>query len=79
VIKTRGTSGKHIGKPPYRYRHDPQDKDHWIPDEDAAPEKQSTKRIQKVRIIFNFMDEFDMPEISEPVIMETTYGHRKTA
>ena len=37
VMKTRGTSGKHLGKPPYGYRSDPQDKDHWILDEDAAP------------------------------------------
>ena len=25
------------GKPPYGYRTDPTDKDHWIIDEDAAP------------------------------------------
>lgn len=37
VMKARGTSGKHMGKPPYGYRSDPQDKDHWILDEDAAP------------------------------------------
>ena len=37
VMKTRGTSGKHLGKPPYGYQSDPQDKDHWILDEDAAP------------------------------------------
>ena len=37
VLKARGTSGKHMGKPPYGYRSDPQDKDHWILDEDAAP------------------------------------------
>ena len=37
VMKTRGTSGKHLGKPPYGYQPDPQDKDHWILDEDAAP------------------------------------------
>ena len=36
-MKARGTSGKHMGKPPYGYRSDPQDKDHWILDEDAAP------------------------------------------
>ncbi len=44
-----------------------------------APEKQGTKRIQKVRIIFNFLDELDMPGIGEPVVTETTYGRRKTA
>ncbi len=37
VMKARGTSGKHMGKPPYGYRSDPQDKDRWILDEDAAP------------------------------------------
>ena len=44
-----------------------------------APEKQGSRRIQKVRIIFNFLDELDMPEIGEPVVTETTYGRRKTA
>ena len=37
VMKTKGTNGKHLGGPPYGYRSDPQDKDHWILDEDAAP------------------------------------------
>ena len=37
VMKAKGTSGKHLGGPPYGYRADPQDKDHWILDEDAAP------------------------------------------
>ena len=37
VMKSKGTSGKHLGKPPYGYRADPQDKDHWILDEEAAP------------------------------------------
>lgn len=36
-LRQRGTSGKHMGKPPYGYRCDPADKDHWILDEDAAP------------------------------------------
>ena len=31
-----------------------------------APEKSGTRRTQKVRIIFNFLDELDMPEIGEP-------------
>lgn len=44
-----------------------------------APEKQGSRRIQKIRIIFNFLDELDMPEIGEPVVTETTYGRRKTA
>ena len=44
-----------------------------------APEKQGTKRIQKIRIIFNFLDELNIPEIGESVITKTTYGRRKTA
>ena len=36
-LRQRGTSGKHMGKPPYGYRCDPEDKDHWILDEAAAP------------------------------------------
>ena len=36
VFRQKGTSGKHLGKPPYGYRTDPADKDHWIIDEDAA-------------------------------------------
>jgi hypothetical protein len=36
-MKARDISGKHLGGPPYGYRSDPQDKDHWILDEDAAP------------------------------------------
>ena len=42
VFRQKGTSGKHLGKPPYGYRTDPADKDHWIIDEDAA---QVVKRI----------------------------------
>ena len=37
VFRQKGTSGKHLGKPPHGYRTDPADKDHWIIDEDAAP------------------------------------------
>ena len=44
-----------------------------------APEKVSGKRTQKVKIVFNFLEEVEVPEISEPVITETTYGRRKTA
>ena len=44
-----------------------------------APEKSGTKRMQRIKIIFNFLDELDMPEIGEPVITETTYGRGKTA
>jgi len=44
-----------------------------------APEEQGTRRIQKVKIIFNFLDELDMPEIGKPIVTETTCGRRKTA
>ena len=44
-----------------------------------APDKSSGKRTQKVKIVFNFLEEVDVPEISEPVITQTTYGCRKTA
>ena len=37
VFQQKGNSGKHLGKPPYGYRTDPADKDHWLLDEDAAP------------------------------------------
>ena len=35
-LRQRGTSSKHMGKPPYGYRCDPEDKDHWLVDEEAA-------------------------------------------
>ena len=44
-----------------------------------APDKSSGKRTQKVKIYFNFVDDVDIPVISEPVTAETTYGPRKTA
>ena len=36
-LHQRGTSGRHMGKPPYGYRCDPEDKEYWILDEEAAP------------------------------------------
>ena len=50
VLKARGTSGKHMGKPPYGYRFDPADRNHWIIDEDAAP---VVKRIFDLSIAGN--------------------------
>ena len=44
-----------------------------------APDKSSGKRTQMVKIVFNFLEEVEVPEISEPVITQTTYGRRKTA
>lgn len=37
VLRQKGISGKHLGRPPYGYRLDPEDKEHWIIDEEAAP------------------------------------------
>lgn len=37
VLKARGMSGKHMGKPPYGYREDPNNRGYWLIDEDAAP------------------------------------------
>jgi len=37
VLKARGMSGKHMGRPPYGYKEDPEDKDHWLIDENAGP------------------------------------------
>ena len=34
-----------------------------------TPEKVNGKRPQKVKIIFNFLEEVEVPEISEPVIL----------
>ncbi len=44
-----------------------------------APDKSSGKRQQKVKVFFNFVDEVDIPVLSEEIITETTYGRRKTA
>ena len=44
-----------------------------------APDKSSGKRKQKVKIFFNFVDNVDIPVISEPIITQTTYERRKTA
>ena len=44
-----------------------------------APDKSSGKRNQKVKIFFYFVDDVDIPVISEPIITQTTYERRKTA
>ena len=44
-----------------------------------APDKSSGKRRQKVEIIFNFVDEVEIPVLAEPMIAESTLGRRKTA
>ena len=44
-----------------------------------APDKSGGKRRQKVEIIFNFVDEMEIPVLAEPMIAESTLGRRKTA
>ena len=44
-----------------------------------APDKSSGKRVQKVKIYFNFVDDVEIPVISEPVVAKSTLGRRKTA
>ena len=139
-LRQRGTSGKHMGKPPYegyvlgnrnqdRYRKMSADYEaeqerlkleievieEWVEQREEmndgldafialtqkyvdveeltqtivneyikkiivyAPDKSSGKRKQKVKIFFNFVDDVDIPVISEPIITQTTYEHRKTA
>ena len=44
-----------------------------------APDKSSGKRRQRVQIFFNFLGEFNLPALNEPVIIENTPKNRKTA
>ena len=44
-----------------------------------APDKSSGKRKQKIKIYFNFVDEVNIPVLSEPMIAERTHKRRKTA
>ena len=44
-----------------------------------ATDKSSGKRQQKLKIYFNFVDDVEIPVISEPMIAQTTYERRKTA
>ena len=60
-LRQRGTSGKHMGKPPYGYRCDPEDKDHWILDEEAA---------QVVKLIFDLYIDGKGPEQIERILEE---------
>ena len=60
-LRQRGTSGKHMGKPPYGYRCDPEDKNHWILDEEAA---------QVVKLIFDLCIDGKGPEQIERILEE---------
>ena len=42
-----------------------------------APDKSGGKRRQKVEIIFNFVDEVEIPVLAEPMIAESTLGRKK--
>ena len=44
-----------------------------------VPDKSSGKRRQEVKIIFNFLDEADVPVVNDPVIYERTPKTQKTA
>ena len=60
-LHQRGTSGKHMGKPPYGYRCDPDDKEHWILDEEAAP---------VVKLIFDLCIDGKGPEAIARILEE---------
>lgn len=44
-----------------------------------APDKSTGKRRQELRIIFNFLEDVEIPEVSEPIIVERTRESGKTA
>ena len=44
-----------------------------------APDKSSGKRKQRIQIFFNFLGEFNLPDLNEPVIIENAPKNRKTA
>ena len=63
VFKAKGNSGKHLStNPPFGYKKDPNDKDKWIIDEEAA----ATVR----RIFQMFVDGVRMPEIARKLTEE---------
>lgn len=44
-----------------------------------APDKSGGKRTQEIRIIFNFLDEVELPEVNGSVTVEQTKKCRKAA
>lgn len=44
-----------------------------------APDKSTGKRQQKLKIIFNFVDEVEIPSIAEPIVYKQPQRNRKTA
>ena len=53
-----------MGKPPYGYRCDPEDKDHWILDEEAAP---------VVKLIFDLCIDGKGPEQIARILEESRF------
>ena len=75
VLKARGTSGKHLGQPPYGYMRDPEDKEHWIPDPDAAP---VVKRIFALTIDGKGPDQIArMLEAEQVLTVNSLYAQQK--
>lgn len=63
VFKAKGNSGKHLStNPPFGYIKDPNDKEKWIIDEEAA---ETVKRIFQM-----FVDGMRMPEIAKKLTEE---------
>ncbi len=63
VFKAKGNSGKHLStNPPFGYIKDPNDKEKWIVDEEAA---ETVKRIFQM-----FVDGMRMPEIARKLTEE---------
>ncbi len=63
VFKAKGNSGKHLtNNPPFGYKKDPNDKEKWIIDEEAA---QTVKRIFEM-----FANGVRMPEIARKLTAE---------
>ncbi|MCD8375839.1 MAG: DUF4368 domain-containing protein [Oscillospiraceae bacterium] len=44
-----------------------------------APDKSSGRRQQELKIVFNFVDELDIPAISESIICKQPTNNRRTA
>ena len=76
-MRARGNSGKHLGKPPYGYLRDPEDKDRWIIDEETAP---VVKRIFDMTIAgagpFHIAQTLEAEKIPIP---RAVYARRKGA
>ncbi len=63
VFKAKGNSGKHLtNNPPFGYKKDPDDKDKWIIDEEAA--------VTVKRIFEMFSNGVRMPEIARKLTQE---------